>query len=391
TLTIDSNGARDLDDAVSIKSLAGGRWQVGIHITDVAAFILPDSPLDLAARRRASSIYLPEGKYPMLPGELSEGLLSLTPGDVKPAFSFLATIEKDGAVAEYDLGPSLIRVDRQFSFSEADSLLDDDSDLVELWDLAQALVARREAAGGVNLGLPKLNVFLQPDGAVCPGLANWDTPAKTIIGEIMILANHLAAEALHKNGYPCPFRVQDKTREAPPKNVPDGPDGALALALALRRRIGRGGLSFKPGPHHGLGLSVYTAFTAPMRRYLDLLVARQLRSLAEDAPPAMDEQSFMRLGLPAYELQQRIQKMQSRRLRYWLMVWLEDKVGREFSALVFEQNGRRLRVCLTDFMLEFDIFTPRDSDGGPDLLGKRIQMKLVAARKGDEAPRFEVV
>ncbi len=399
TMTIDSNGARDLDDALSIKSLAGGRWQVGIHITDVAAFIDQDSPLDLEARARASSLYLPEGKYPMLPAELSEGLFSLTPGDVKPAISLLATLEKDGQVSEYTIDSSLIRVDRQLSFSEADQLLDEDSDLVDLWDLAQALMARREEQGGINLNIPKLNVYFQPDGTLGLGLTQWDTPAKTIVGELMILANHLTADHLHRNGYPCPYRLQEKARAMGPDeraavgSSPLEADVNLALHLAARRRTGRSGLSFVPAPHHGLGLTVYTAFTAPMRRYVDLLVARQLRSLLNGGPPAMDPQTFLRLALPAYELAQRLQKMQNNRQRYWLNLYLGDKVGQTFSALVFEQHDRRLRICVTDYMLEVETQLPR-GDGGkaPSLFGRRVPVKLASVNSsGEEPPRFEVL
>ncbi|UQZ90790.1 hypothetical protein C4J81_16880 [Deltaproteobacteria bacterium Smac51] len=397
TMTIDSNGARDLDDAISIKSLAGGRWQVGVHITDVAAFITPDSPLDLEARSRGCSIYLPEGKYPMLPAELSEGLLSLTPGDVKPAFSFLATVEKDGSVSEYSTASSLIRVDRQLSFSEADQTMDDDSDLVDLWDMAQALIAWREAKGGVNLNIPKLNVYFQPDGALSVGLTQWDTPAKTIVSELMILANYLAADLLHKNGYPCPYRFQEKPRQPDPSEAAlkagnKDPDLELALNLAARRRTGRSGLSFVPATHYGLGLPVYTAFTAPMRRYVDLLVARQLRSLSDGGPPAMNEQEFLRLALPAHDLQQRIQKMQNNRQRYWLMTYLAGSVGREYSALVFEQRDRRLRVCVTDYMLETEMFLPRESGGPtPQMFGKRLKLKLAAVEPGEIMPRFVIV
>ena len=397
TLTIDSSGARDLDDAISVKSLAGGRFQVGIHITDVAAFITPGSVLDNEARARASSIYLPEGKYPMLPSDLSEGLFSLTLGDVKPAFSFLATLEKDGNVSEYSMHPSLIRVDRQLSFAEADQKMDDDSDLVDLWDLAQALVARREASGGVNLNIPKLNVYFMPDGHLNIGLTQWDTPAKIIIGELMILANYLAADLLYKNGYPCPYRYQEKARalakgEAEPVECAAENDFELMHNLAIRRRTGRTGLSFVPAPHHGLGLSVYTAFTAPMRRYVDLLVARQLRSLAIGAPPALDQQEFLRLALPAYELQQRIQKMQGRRQRYWLFTQLADKVGREYSALIFEQRDRRVRACITDFMLETDLFLPK-GEGGlvPQMTGRRVTVKLVSVDFEQDTLKFEML
>ena len=398
TMTIDSNGARDLDDAISIKSLAGGRWQVGLHITDVAAFVTPGSTLDDEARTRGSSIYLPEGKYPMLPAELSEGLLSLTPGEVKPALSFLATLEKDGQVSDYSLVGSLIRVNRQLSFAEADQHLDDDSDLVDLWDLAQALIARREAQGGMNLNIPKLNVYFLPDGALGVGLTQWDTPAKTIVGELMILANYLAADLLHKNGYPCPYRYQEKPRrpdstETAAAQQAGNEDMQLALSLAARRRTGRSGLSFAPAVHHGLGLPVYTAFTAPMRRYVDLLVARQLRSLVEGGPPAMDQQQFLRLALPAYELAQRIQKMQNHRQRYWLKSHLADKVGQHFSALVFERNERRLRVCVTDYMLETDLFLPKSEASRPGaFLGQRLTVRLAASSpEGPEPPRFEVV
>ncbi|MDR3038951.1 MAG: RNB domain-containing ribonuclease [Candidatus Adiutrix sp.] len=399
TLTIDSNGARDLDDAVSVKSLAGGRWQVGLHITDVAAVIPPDSPLDLAGRARSTSVYLPDGKYPMLPPELSEGFLSLTPGDVKPSFSFLATLEKDGAVADYALYLSLIRVDRQLSFAEADAGLNEDSDLVDLWDLAQALLARRLTRGGVNLNIPKLNIYFLPDGALSVGLTQWDTPAKLIVGELMILANHLAADLLHKNGYPCPFRYQEKPRAPIPAELTAASaaggatsDRLLALALAARRRTGRGGLSFVPSPHHGLGLPVYTAFTAPMRRYLDLLVARQLRSLVLGRPPAFDEPAFLRLALPAHDYTLRLHKMQAGRIRYWLKQYLRDKTGREYSALVFEQRDRRLRICLTDYMLETEAFWPKGAGGcPPDLTGRRLPVRLAEVPAGEAPPRYEVI
>jgi len=398
TLTIDSNGARDLDDAVSIKSLAGGRWQVALHITDAAAVIPPDSPLDLAGRERGISVYLPEAKYPMLPPELSEGGLSLAPGEIRPALSFLVTLEKDGAVADYELNLSHIRVDRQLSFAEADARLEDEAELVDLWDLAQALLARRLAGGGVNLNLPRLNIHFLPDGSLSVGLTQWDTPAKLIVGELMILANHLAADLLHRRGYPCPFRFQEKPREPVPAELAEAVPGQaaddrlLALSLAFRRRLGRGGLSFTPAPHRGLGLPLYTAFTAPMRRYLDLLVARQLRALALGQPPALDQAAFLRLAMPVNDYAQRLRKMQIGRQRYWLKECLKDKIGREYSALVYEQRDRRLRACLTDHMLETELVWPRKAGALPaDLVGRRLQARLVEVPSGEAPPRYEIV
>jgi exoribonuclease-2 len=214
---------------------------------------------------------------------------------------------------------------------------------------------------------------------------------------MMILANYMAADTLHKHSHPCPYRFQEKPRLAEGAELmPDGdaadPDVKLALNLAARRRTGRSGLSFVPSAHYGLGLPVYTAFTAPMRRYVDLLVARQLRAVSDNASgPLMNEQEFLRLALPAHELQQRIQKMQNNRQRYWLMTYLADCLGRDFSAIVFEQRDRRLKVCVTEYMLETDVFLPRGDSSPPKMFGRRVQVKLVEAEPGENMPRFVLV
>jgi len=296
------------------------------------------------------------------------------------------------------LSLSHIRVDRQLSFAEADARLEEEAELVDLWDLAQALLARRLAGGGVNLNLPRSSIHFLPDGSLGAGLTQWDTPAKLIVGELMILANHLAADLLHRRGYPCPFRFQEKPREPVPADlaaaVPGqaADDRLLAISLAVRRRLGRSGLSFTPAPHLGLGLPLYTAFTAPMRRYLDLLVARQLRALALGRPPALDQGAFLRLALPAHDYAQRLKKMQTGRLRYWLKQHLKDKIGREYSALVYERRDRRLRACLTDHMLETELAWPRKAGAPPeDLVGRRLKARLVEIPPGEAPPRYEIV
>ena len=106
----------------------------------------------------------------------------------------------------------------------------------------------------------------------------------------------------------------------------------------------------------------------------------------------MDQQLFLRLATPAYELAQGIQKMQNFRQRYWLKIFLADKVGREFQALVFEQNDRRLRVCVTDYMLETEIFLPRSEAGkSGNFRGGRLPVRLAALPQESEAPlKFEL-
>jgi exoribonuclease-2 len=203
----------------------------------------------------------------------------------------------------------------------------------------------------------------------------------------MILANHLAARALREKELPCPYRTQEKMRDGQewPKGLPESPKERLAYALSLRRRGGRTGLSLCPSPHWGLGLSSYTTFTSPMRRYLDLLVARQLRSLGPGYAPAYDREKFMALAMPADEMSRSIKRMQISRTRYWLAVYLQNRIGEEFSGLVFEIQGNRYRVCLTDFMLETDLFKP---PRGLEL-GLEITLRLAKADPREAVLRFE--
>jgi exoribonuclease-2 len=207
-----------------------------------------------------------------------------------------------------------------------------------------------------------------------------------MVGEMMILANHLAAEALNQANLPCPYRFQEKPRarrgaEFEPKNDRQ----ALALDLAARRQLGRGGLTFSPTPHWGLGLSVYTQFTSPIRRYADLLVARQLRSLKNPEAAPYSRVSLMEKAVEADELHRSIRRMQTARERYFLTLLLENKIGGQFTALVFERNDQRTRVCLTEYMVEFDLFK-LPSEVRP---GRDIYLKLTQANARLQILKFE--
>ncbi|MDR1871534.1 MAG: RNB domain-containing ribonuclease [Deltaproteobacteria bacterium] len=387
-ITIDSEGAKEFDDGLSLKIDSNGTYHLGLHIADVSAIVKPDSLLDEAARSRAASVYLPDGRYPMLPEVLTETLLSLKIGEIRPAFSLLVELDPLGEPLKYDFKPSLIQVKRQMSFDEADVLLakGDDAELESLRRLGEILLRRRLDYGGSNLALPQLKVHLEPDGAIVLGVTAWDTPARIMVGEMMVLANHLAAETLAREKLACPFRYQEKPRSYPTMDRgQDQPKADLALALATRRQIGRGGVDLFPSPHWGLGLASYTQFTSPIRRYADLLVARQLRTLADPSLSPYTVQEMTTLAFAADELYRDIRKAQNARIRYFLNLWLATRVGQEFIGLIFERRDQRTRVCLTDFMLELDFFK-LPPEARP---GKEARFKLLAADPKAVNPRFE--
>ncbi|MDR3153599.1 MAG: RNB domain-containing ribonuclease, partial [Deltaproteobacteria bacterium] len=368
-VTVDSPGAMEFDDALSLAPNPRGGLTLGIHIADAASLVLPGSALDRFASERGASIYLPEARHTMLPAGLTGGALSLSAGRVRPAFSILADVSPEGQVTDAAFRPSLVNVSRHLTFGEADRILSGGGDrslaplLEALCGLSRKFLKRRLAAGGHLFNIPAQQVEILPDGEPKISLVTWDTPASVAVGEIMIRANHLAATTLRNSDFPCPYRYQILLKQAPsPLSTKSRtPLEQLAWHLALRRRLGRTGISSEPSRHRGLGLDCYTYFTSPMRRYFDLLVHRQLRALAAGEGPAYDESSLMSEAYNADGLLRAIHKAQSSRIRYWVLHELSKREGETFRALCFDRQGRRVRLCLTDWMAETETASFPDS------------------------------
>jgi exoribonuclease-2 len=366
----------EFDDAVSLVPGDGDGFTLGVHIADASAFVRPGSALDRFASEQGSSIYLPERRHPMLPLLLTGKVLSLAAGEVRPAFSLLAKIGPDGQVKESYFRPSLIKVRRHLTFAEADEALSGGGDrdlaplLGSLADLSRKFLKRRLAAGGHIFNLPAQQVTMLPDGTPEISLVTWDTPACLAVGELMIHANHLAAATLRDASFPCPYRFQVLLKGAPSPlaSRPRTPREQLAWHLALRRRLGRTGVSAEPSRHRGLGLDCYTYFTSPMRRYFDLLVHRQLRALAAGEGPAYAESALLAEAFGADAALKAVHKVQSARVRYWVLHELSRREGQVMPALCFDRIGRKVRVCLTDWMSETESFSfPESVEPGHDL------------------------
>jgi exoribonuclease-2 len=187
----------------------------------------------------------------------------------------------------------------------------------------------------------------------------------------MIQANYLAATTLRNAGFPCPYRFQmfQKGRSSPLGSRKRSPREQLAWHLSLRRRLRRTGVTLDPFRHRGLGLDCYTYFTSPMRRYFDLLVHRQLRSLATGDGPAYGEKLLLSEALNADAALRAIHTVQSFRTRYWLLHELSKHEGESMVALCFDRSGRRIKLCLTDWMVETEISGfPDNVEPGHDLL-----------------------
>lgn len=348
--SIDSETTRDVDDAVSLElSDAGSR--VGIHIADVAEFILPGTQLDKEAAERTASLYLPEGKIPMLPTPLSEDILSLTEGKSRLAVSIVIQFDRSLDLTGFTVLPSVIRVSRRYTYVEANGLISDSSDLSYLYELARHLREKRISVGALLLPIPELNITVSEDGAIQICKRERELPSEILISELMILTNWLCAEFLRQQAVPLVYRNQPPPRDT----IPGAGKDNLVLNLRQRRLLNRVTLSTTAGSHSSLGLQPYSTFTSPIRKYADLVAQRQLKAaLSGDQKPHSEEE--LKQIIADLEINgAKINLVQEQRNRCWLTKYLEGKIGDTLNALVINQAFNRCDLFLTDYLVETSI------------------------------------
>ncbi len=376
TFTIDGERTRDFDDALSLEKTATG-WRLGVHITDVASYLQPGDLLDLCALERGTSLYLPERRIPMLPEILSENTFSLLAQEPRLAVSFLVDLSAAGEIIDYAIVPSLIRVHQRLTYHEVDFRLDQEGRLADLHRLTSNLRERRLSHGGVQLQFPDVYIYTDAQGEVRVDIEDTETPSHEIVSEAMILANFLGAQYLTDCRLPALYRSQ-----APPREELAMVEGRSLFQLwQNRRRLSRVLLDPEPQPHWGLGLPVYTTLSSPIRRYLDIIIQRQLlAALSEQAAPytRKDLEQILTTLEPALR---RAGLLKTKRLRYWLLKYLSQRLGQKLPALVLEQHPNRYRLLLPDILLETEMPSPSGHQFHP---GETILIRLDRAIPRDD-------
>ncbi|HDD35676.1 MAG TPA: RNB domain-containing ribonuclease, partial [Candidatus Desulfofervidus auxilii] len=264
TFTIDGPETKDFDDALSLFC-EGEHYVVGIHITDLTPFVKFGDVLDEEAKVRGTSIYLPEQRIPMLPESISDQLASLKANETRPAMSFFITLDKEAKIVNYSILPSIVSVDRHFTYDEVDCILAENETFHTLYQLALKFRQRRLEQGGMIIALPELVFSFHSDTVIEIRQRNPEKPARILIAEFMIMANYLAAEFLQKKNIPALYRLQPPPRE----RIMNGTSKDIFTLYLQRKLLNRSQLDTKPAFHHILGLNKYTSVTSPLRRYLD--------------------------------------------------------------------------------------------------------------------------
>ncbi|MGI6657314.1 MAG: ribonuclease catalytic domain-containing protein [Desulfobulbus sp.] len=382
-LTIDGEQTRDYDDALHVRRLENDQIEVGIHITDLTLAVPHNGPLFAEAQERATSIYFPEGDIPMLPPELSLELCSLHQGRIRPAISFLVTLSQSGERIRSEIVPSIIEVKRQLSYEEAEALIEArDPELALLDQVRRQVRQQRVDRGALLLSLPDVNIDISDRADIRVRLSPVDTPARSLVSELMILANGLAAAYLADREAPGLFRSQPPPR----KRLLTGVQNSLIDIAQQRRFLSRGELTSHPKPHSGLGLNSYTTITSPIRRFLDLAMQHQLSHMLHGRGILFSgEECKTFAGILSQKLA-RVNAIRQQRHRYWILRFLEPREGQQVNALVVGQGPKRVNLLLADCL--FDVDLPPHT-AFPVEPGDTVRIRLARVRPRENTLRVE--
>ena len=447
--TVDPFDARDFDDAVSLveRELPGGGrgWRLGVHIADVSHYVPWESPVDLDARRRATSVYLADRVIPMLPEKLSNDICSLRPHEDRRTMTVDMLVDASGEVVGVDVFPALIRSSERLTYERAQGLMETGAG--ELADTIRRLSAvakvrarRREAAGGLDFDTVEAKVRLDAEGYPLGVELRQKTDATELIEEAMIMANEAVARFLRDAGFPCIYRVHEQPgRDTLQGLVPvlaefswfseineplfcagnprevqkvlacvkDRPEGALVATLVLRA-MKRAVYSPQLAGHYGLASEAYAHFTSPIRRYPDLVVHRMLKAALFGRPGKFDQEVNALAWIAEHSSEmERVAEQAARESQEVKIVELmEQHIGETFSALVSGVTTFGLFVRLDNtaegvvemqdlgreyFILDSVRHTLTGADSGKQYrLGRRLAVRLVEADRRVRKLRFRL-
>jgi exoribonuclease-2 len=349
-ITIDGPATRDFDDGLHIEK-QGDNFLVGIHISDVGLYVKPGTALFAAALARGTSIYFPEKHLPMLPPPLSEGKLSLLKDQERPALSFLVLLSPAAEVLRFDIVSSVVSVQQQLTYPEADRLIKKDRNLAALAALSVLLRQNRVNRGALLLPLPDLNISISADDSLEITRSAVDTPSRVLVAEFMILANTLGAQFIAEREAPGLFRCQPEPRQ----RLIDGFEKDILKIIQQRKRLSPMSLLTTPKSHSCVGAPQYTTVTSPLRRLLDLIVQLQINYLVMGKGILFSKKDMKHFGSVIMTTLEKANQVKYLRQRYWILKYLENKKTARIPALVIDSGPKRVHIFLEDLLLDADL------------------------------------
>ena len=390
TCTIDPKDAKDFDDALSIRKMESGLWEVGVHIADVSHYVKEGSVIDKEAYARATSIYLVDRTIPMLPERLCNFICSLRPDEEKLCYSVIFQMDDEANVKKWHLAHTVIKSNRRYAYEEVQKILEDNgvkdgtgepappatkknpykgeyaTELITLDALAKKLRAARFKNGSVKFDREELHFDIDEKGKPVKAYFKVSKDANKLIEEFMLLANKTVAESIGrvKKGVKAktlPYRIHDQPDPQKLENLrqfvskfgykvkTSGTKGAITKSLnalmadaegtreqnaietvALRAMM-KAKYSVHNIGHYGLAFDYYTHFTSPIRRFPDTMVHRLLTRYQEGGRSA-NKDKYEEYCEHCSDMEQISQNAERDSIKYKMVEFMADKIGNTYDA-----------------------------------------------------------
>lgn len=373
TFTIDPKDAKDFDDALSIRKLDNGLWEVGVHIADVTYYVKENDIIDKEAEKRATSVYLVDRTIPMLPEKLCNDLCSLRPNEEKAAFSVVFNINDNAEVKEYRIVKTIIESDRRFTYEEAQNVIetgegDFKNEILQLDKLAKILREKRFKEGAINFDRYEVKFEIDEKGKPISVYFKVSKDANKLIEEFMLLANRTVAEYVGKvpkgkKAKVFPYRIHDipdpekladlstfisrfgyKIRTSGTKtdisksinhlldDIQGKKEENLIETVSIRA-MQKARYSTHNIGHYGLAFEYYTHFTSPIRRYPDMMVHRLLARYLEGGR-SVTESKYEELCDHCSAMEQIAANAERASVKYKQVEYMSQFIGKTFDGVI---------------------------------------------------------
>ena len=447
TLTIDPEDAKDFDDALSLREVKPGIWEVGVHIADVTHYVRPDTLLDKEALDRGTSVYLADRTVPMLPEKLSNRLCSLRPNEEKLCFSAVFEIDQKGRVQDRWFGRTVIKSDFRFSYEQAQDIIENQkgpllNEVLKLHELASIIRQERFRKGSISFERPEMKVIVDKEGKPVEIVQKVTKEANWLIEEFMLLANREVAYLIGaKNAGKKPKTFVYRIHEEPnldkieafrtfihhlgysmkPTNNARELSGEIntllesakgkpeegAIEIMALRSMARARYSTDNMGHYGLAFDYYAHFTSPIRRYPDMMVHRMLAHYL-DSGKSLDKKSYEDKCKHSSEREQLATEAERASIKYKMVEFMQDKIGLEFDGNVsgitewgifVELNPTKVEglVALREIKEDYFIYDDETmslrgkSSGKRFVLGTPVKVKVVKANLEQKQLDFALI
>lgn len=373
TFTIDPRDAKDFDDALSLRKLKDGLWEVGVHIADVTHYVRPGSIIDKEGKERATSVYLVDRTIPMLPEHLSNGICSLRPDEDKLTYSVIFQMTDQAEIKHYEIAKTVTRSDRRFTYEEAQQVIetgkgDFKEEILTLDRLAKILRKRRFDNGAIAFDRVEVRFEIDDKGKPLSVFFKEQKDANKLIEEFMLLANKTVATHIGKPGrgqkaktfvyrvhdVPNPDKLENFSQfirkfgynlktsgkqsaiSSAINNLLDQVEGKkeqnLIETLAIRSMAKAIYTTDNLG-HYGLAFDYYTHFTSPIRRYPDMMVHRLLERYASGGK-GVNQHEYEELCKHSSDMEQLAANAERASIKYKQVEFMAQHVGKVFDGVI---------------------------------------------------------